>query len=150
MASGKTPYIVGKPYPYMFRQALQQVEDWSRAVMFGDTPDADIVGAHRIGISAVLISSGPYAGYSSARDYRKPDAIIPDLRSLWDEELILDRWVHPAFPWPDDIKPGVAGIVMDEQGRVLLMKRSDNGCWGIPSGHVERGERRRGNRAGNP
>ncbi|MFL1676626.1 HAD-IIA family hydrolase [Paenibacillus dendritiformis] len=140
MASGKTPYIVGKPHPYMFRQALQQVEDWSRAVMFGDTPDADIVGAHRIGISAVLISSGPYSGYSSARDYRKPDAIIPDLRSLWDEELILERWVPPAFPWPDDIKPGVAGIVMDERGRVLLMKRSDNGCWGIPSGHVERGE----------
>ncbi|MDA8353390.1 MAG: HAD-IIA family hydrolase, partial [Firmicutes bacterium] len=72
MASGKTPYIVGKPYPYMFRQALRHVEDWSRAVMFGDTPDTDIVGAHRMGISAVLISSEPYTGYSSARDYRKP------------------------------------------------------------------------------
>ncbi len=124
---GQDALYLGKPYPYMFRQALRHVEDWSRAVMFGDTPDTDIVGAHRMGISAVLISSEPYTGYSSARDYRS-DAIIPDLRNLLDEELRLERWVPPAFPWPDEIKSGVAGIVLDERGRVLLMKRADNGC----------------------
>lgn len=40
----------------------------------------------------------------------------------------------------DDIRPGVAVIIMDEEKRVLLQKRSDVGLWGIPSGHVELGE----------
>ncbi|CAH0120598.1 MULTISPECIES: NUDIX domain-containing protein [unclassified Paenibacillus] len=40
----------------------------------------------------------------------------------------------------DEIRPGVAVIVMDGNNRVLLQKRSDVGLWGIPSGHVEPGE----------
>ncbi|WP_019424767.1 HAD-IIA family hydrolase [Paenibacillus sp. OSY-SE] len=140
MSAGITPDVVGKPFPYMFQQALEYVEDLSRAVMIGDTPDTDIVGAHRMGISAILVSSVPRSEFPSARDFRKPDAIIPDLRSLWDQEVRLEPWAAPAFPWPDDIKPGVAGMIMDERRRVLLMKRADNGCWGIPSGHVELGE----------
>jgi ADP-ribose pyrophosphatase YjhB (NUDIX family) len=35
---------------------------------------------------------------------------------------------------------GAAVLVLDKQGRVLLMKRSDNGCWGIPGGSMEPGE----------
>ncbi|MCY9514136.1 HAD-IIA family hydrolase [Paenibacillus apiarius] len=140
LSAGISPDVVGKPFPYMFQQALEHVEDLSRAVMVGDTPDADIAGAHRMGISAILVSNAPSSEFPSARDFRKPDAIIPDLRSLWDQEVRLEPWTAPAFPWPDDIKPGVAGIIMDERRRVLLMKRADNGCWGIPSGHVELGE----------
>ena len=34
-----------------------------------------------------------------------------------------------------------AGIfVLDQQDRLLLMKRSDNGCWGVPGGATEPGE----------
>jgi ADP-ribose pyrophosphatase YjhB (NUDIX family) len=34
-----------------------------------------------------------------------------------------------------------AGIfILDEQERLLLMKRSDNGCWGFPGGSTEPGE----------
>ena len=34
-----------------------------------------------------------------------------------------------------------AGIfVLDKQDRLLLMKRSDNGCWGFPGGSTEPGE----------
>lgn len=40
----------------------------------------------------------------------------------------------------DEIRPGVAMIIFDEQGNVLLQKRSDVGLWGIPSGHIEPGE----------
>lgn len=36
--------------------------------------------------------------------------------------------------------PGVAGVVPDERGRVLCMRRSDTGRWGLPSGIVEPGE----------
>ncbi|MFZ5911692.1 MAG: NUDIX hydrolase [Chloroflexota bacterium] len=35
---------------------------------------------------------------------------------------------------------GAAVLVVDEQGRLLLLKRSDSGCWGPPGGAVEPGE----------
>src|SRR5690349_7511712 len=35
---------------------------------------------------------------------------------------------------------GAATLVLDEQGRLLLMKRSDNGCWGPPGGATEPSE----------
>jgi 8-oxo-dGTP pyrophosphatase MutT (NUDIX family) len=36
--------------------------------------------------------------------------------------------------------PGVAGIVRDEDGRVLFMRRADDGRWGLPAGGIEPGE----------
>ncbi len=35
---------------------------------------------------------------------------------------------------------GAAILVINEQNRLLLMKRSDSGCWGMPGGAVEPGE----------
>jgi len=35
---------------------------------------------------------------------------------------------------------GAAILVVDEQNRLLLMKRSDSGCWGPPGGATEPGE----------
>ncbi len=35
---------------------------------------------------------------------------------------------------------GAAILVFDSQNRLLLMKRSDNRCWGIPGGSIEPGE----------
>jgi len=35
---------------------------------------------------------------------------------------------------------GAAMLIVDEQNRLLLMKRSDSGCWGPPGGAVELGE----------
>ena len=35
---------------------------------------------------------------------------------------------------------GAAVLVVDDQNRLLLMKRSDSGCWGPPGGAVEPGE----------
>jgi 8-oxo-dGTP pyrophosphatase MutT (NUDIX family) len=35
---------------------------------------------------------------------------------------------------------GAAILVLDEQNRLLMMKRSDIGCWGIPGGALEPGE----------
>ncbi|MCV2393175.1 NUDIX domain-containing protein [Actinotalea sp. M2MS4P-6] len=36
--------------------------------------------------------------------------------------------------------PGVSGVVLDDDGRVLLGRRSDNGRWAVPSGILEPGE----------
>ena len=35
---------------------------------------------------------------------------------------------------------GAAILVLDEQNRLLMMKRSDSGCWGPPGGATEPGE----------
>jgi ADP-ribose pyrophosphatase YjhB (NUDIX family) len=35
---------------------------------------------------------------------------------------------------------GAAALIADEKNCLLLMKRSDNNCWGPPSGAVELGE----------
>ncbi|HET9911120.1 MAG TPA: NUDIX domain-containing protein [Anaerolineales bacterium] len=35
---------------------------------------------------------------------------------------------------------GAAILILDEQDRLLMMKRSDNQCWGIPGGAIEPGE----------
>lgn len=36
--------------------------------------------------------------------------------------------------------PGVTAVVLDERGRVLLVRRSDNGRWALVSGILEPGE----------
>jgi 8-oxo-dGTP diphosphatase len=38
------------------------------------------------------------------------------------------------------VMPGVAGLVLDGQGRLLLQRRADNGVWGLPGGMVDPGE----------
>ncbi|MFB5663670.1 NUDIX domain-containing protein [Alteribacillus sp. HJP-4] len=40
----------------------------------------------------------------------------------------------------DELKAGVAVIILNEENQVLLQRRADVGLWGIPSGHIEIGE----------
>ncbi|WP_166000658.1 NUDIX domain-containing protein [Bacillus sp. Cs-700] len=40
----------------------------------------------------------------------------------------------------NELKAGVAVIILNEKNQVLLQKRADVALWGIPSGHVEIGE----------
>lgn len=35
---------------------------------------------------------------------------------------------------------GAAALIVDDQNRLLLLKRADSGCWGPPGGAVELGE----------
>jgi ADP-ribose pyrophosphatase YjhB (NUDIX family) len=52
----------------------------------------------------------------------------------------FDQHPSSSFPWPDHVAPGVAAVVLNADGHVLLGRRADNGLWGLPSGHVEPGE----------
>ncbi|MED1490655.1 HAD-IIA family hydrolase [Bacillus smithii] len=140
VSTNKKPFIVGKPNPYMFKKALEDFASSSRAVMVGDNPYTDVLGAHQAGIQAILVSDQKMKKFPSARDFRNPDATIPNLKSLFDHNIDIKKWISPSFSWPEKIEAGVAGIIFDHKRRVLLMKRADNGLWGIPSGHVEPGE----------
>ncbi|MBV9230146.1 MAG: HAD-IIA family hydrolase [Chloroflexi bacterium] len=139
VASGRRPLIIGKPFPAMFATALQGLASNQRVVMVGDNPSTDILGAHQLGMTAILVSQ-TLPHFPTRHDFRTPDAVIPDLSHLFDPLFSLRRWEQPAFTWPERVEAGVAAVIFDGEGRVLLGKRADNGLWGLPSGHMERGE----------
>ncbi|MDO4716871.1 MAG: HAD-IIA family hydrolase [Propionibacteriaceae bacterium] len=138
-ASGRRPVVVGKPSPEMFRLARQGLAPTSRVVVVGDTVATDIAGAHRAGLPAVLVATTA-PGDPGRCDRRMPEATVGGLAGLFDPDITIEA-AHPAsLPWPDEVRAGVAAVVFDEAGRVLLGRRLDNGLWGLPSGHVEVGE----------
>lgn len=52
----------------------------------------------------------------------------------------MDYWQDPAAPEPTSRRPSASVLVRDEVGRVLLLRRTDNGLWTIPTGGLEKGE----------
>lgn len=58
-ATGVEPAVIGKPAPAMFTSILEStgVEAGS-AVVIGDNPAADVAGANRAGIAAILVLTG--------------------------------------------------------------------------------------------
>ncbi|GAA2546813.1 NUDIX hydrolase [Pseudonocardia hydrocarbonoxydans] len=46
----------------------------------------------------------------------------------------------PSAPRPNSLVVGVTAFVQDDAGRVLLIKRADNGQWALPGGGQEVGE----------
>ncbi len=78
IATGETPEVIGKPEPAMFRAILEASEVAAEhAVVVGDNPDADIVGAHRAGCAAILVLTGvaDTAVAGQLVGHRAPDAV---------------------------------------------------------------------------
>ncbi|MFI9159796.1 NUDIX domain-containing protein [Kitasatospora aureofaciens] len=46
----------------------------------------------------------------------------------------------PNAPEPNSLVPAASVVVVDETGRVLLQRRTDNGMWALPGGKMELGE----------
>lgn len=46
----------------------------------------------------------------------------------------------PAAPAPNSLVPAATVYVEDEHGRILMIKRTDNGLWSLPGGAMEIGE----------
>ena len=58
-ATGKEPYVVGKPNPMMFRSALNKIKAHSETTgMIGDRMDTDIVAGIEAGLHTVLVLTG--------------------------------------------------------------------------------------------
>lgn len=150
VATERRPLVVGKPNPLMFRLALESLPPGARAVMVGDNPATDILGAHLAGLPGILVarrgdggadaSPGAPEPLPSGRELLRPDAVVSTLLELFEPSPPLRRWTPPPYPWPDRVSPGVAAVVVDAEGRVLWVRRRDNGLWSLPSGHVEPAE----------
>jgi len=52
----------------------------------------------------------------------------------------IDYIDDPNAPAANSVVPSVVAIVQDEQGRVLLIHKTDNGLWALPGGGHELGE----------
>jgi HAD superfamily hydrolase (TIGR01458 family) len=76
-ASGSEATIVGKPAPACFAAALELVGLPSEQVMMvGDDLEADVAGAQRAGIEAVLVRTGKFREEALAGSPVEPDHLL--------------------------------------------------------------------------
>ncbi|MHA1961057.1 MAG: HAD family hydrolase [Candidatus Thorarchaeota archaeon] len=69
-----------KPHPSIFRFALEEIQiDASKAIMVGDDPETDILGAHRTGMLTARLTRGPNR---TKPNLVEPDFLIRNLSSL--------------------------------------------------------------------
>jgi len=81
IATGVTPEVIGKPAPAMFQTILDgSGVSAANAVVVGDNPEADVVGAHRAGIAAILVLTGVTTEAVAQRldGDERPEAIAAD------------------------------------------------------------------------
>lgn len=79
-------------------------------------------------------------GESASFDSGGPNAVASGETLARNAEPLF-KTIRRSIGQASFIAPSAAGFVQDQVGRVLLMRRSDNGLWGIPGGMQELGER---------
>lgn len=52
----------------------------------------------------------------------------------------IDYYDDPDAPAPNSIVPAVNVVVADDKGRILMIRRTDNGNWALPGGSIDLGE----------
>ncbi|WP_449283025.1 HAD-IIA family hydrolase [Leucobacter sp.] len=82
-ATGKVPYIVGKPNPMMFRSALNQIGAHSHNTgMIGDRMDTDVVAGMEAGLHTVLVMTGISDRAEIERFPFRPDEVLASVADL--------------------------------------------------------------------
>ncbi len=82
-ATGKDPYVVGKPNPMMFRSAMNKIGAHSEnTAMIGDRMDTDIVAGIEAGLHTVLVLTGISDQSEIERYPFRPDEILDGVYQL--------------------------------------------------------------------
>jgi NagD protein len=82
-ATGKEPYVVGKPNPMMFRSAMNKIGAHSETTaMIGDRMDTDIVAGIEAGLHTILVLSGIADEAEVMRYPFRPDEVISGVHEL--------------------------------------------------------------------
>ena len=82
-ATGKEPYVVGKPNPMMFRSAMNKIGAHSENTgMIGDRMDTDIVAGIEAGLHTILVLTGISDRAEIERFPFRPDEIISSVAEL--------------------------------------------------------------------
>ena len=88
-ATGKEPYIVGKPNPMMFRSALNKIGAHSENTgMIGDRMDTDVVAGIEVGLHTILVLTGISDEKEIARYPFRPSEVIGGVIDLLEKEPI--------------------------------------------------------------
>ena len=86
-ATGKDPYVVGKPNPMMFRSAMNKIGAHSEnTAMIGDRMDTDIVAGIEAGLHTVLVLTGISDQSEIERYPFRPDEILDGVHQLLNRE----------------------------------------------------------------
>ena len=86
IATGRSALCIGKPEPFLFEEAVRRAGPEAGAVVVvGDATEYDIVAAHRIGATGVLITTGltPHDAVAGASGDAVPDHVIASLDELF-------------------------------------------------------------------
>jgi probable selenium-dependent hydroxylase accessory protein YqeC len=90
-ATDVKPFIVAKPEPVMFDQALARMGSrLKETVMIGDRLETDILGGQRAGLETILVLSGISTEADIEKQGIRPDWIFGDIGELtqvWQETL---------------------------------------------------------------
>ncbi|MEN9608543.1 MAG: hypothetical protein RLZZ06_474 [Actinomycetota bacterium] len=82
-ATGKEPYIVGKPNPMMFRSAMNKINAHSETTgMIGDRMDTDVVAGIEAGLHTVLVLTGIADDVEIAKYPFRPNEILNSIADL--------------------------------------------------------------------
>ncbi|OFI38456.1 HAD family hydrolase [Arthrobacter sp. SW1] len=82
-ATGREPYIVGKPNPMMFRSAMNRIDAHSETTaMIGDRMDTDIVAGMEAGLHTVLVLSGITQREEIASFPFRPNQVLSSVAEL--------------------------------------------------------------------
>jgi len=86
VATGREALCIGKPEPFLFEEAIRRAGGSDgRVVVVGDSTEYDMVAAHRVGATGVLILTG-LTGEDTARrasGAARPDHIVGSLEELF-------------------------------------------------------------------
>jgi 4-nitrophenyl phosphatase len=86
VATGAKALCIGKPEPFLFQEAIRRAEKPDgRVVVVGDSTDYDMVAAHRVGATGVLITTGltDENAVEKASGDAVPDRVIGSLEELF-------------------------------------------------------------------
>jgi HAD superfamily hydrolase (TIGR01450 family) len=115
--TGVEPIIVGKPEPLMFEMALEDVPDGARAVVIGDNPDTDVLGAHRAGLTAILVADDE-PEHRATTDLGRPDGRISGLADVFDTSIdAFGVTFDVADPTSDDARYCIDAYFDELDGR---------------------------------
>jgi len=82
-ATGKDPYIVGKPNPMMFRSAMRKIGAHSETTaMIGDRMDTDVVAGIEAGLHTILVRTGISDDAEIAKYPFRPTEVMDSVADL--------------------------------------------------------------------
>ena len=88
-ATGKEPYVVGKPNPMMFRSAMNKIGAHSENTgMIGDRMDTDIVAGIEAGLHTILVLTGISDQAEIDKYPFRPDEILDSVADLLSGEPV--------------------------------------------------------------